>query len=156
MHVTARQATPQVRTSNFNVDVQFQLGGNGLGGAFLGVSGLDSQAHGAEPCDIDIPLFSLVTIPEIIQSSHVTLTNGVFSKGILLDEWFNHGIKKSTSPSTVVITLLDDAGKSAIIWTLKDAWPINIINEEPTSAGSRQILIESIELAHRGITIECA
>jgi len=155
MHVTARQDIPHVSMSNFNFDVQFKVGGNGLVGAFFDVSGLDTQAYGSVSCDFDIPLFSLITIPEVFQNTNVTLSNGVFDKGIMFDDWFNNSIKKSVNRNTVIVTLLDDVGKPAIIWTLKDAWPIKIVSEEPC-AGSRKIVIKSIELTHRGITIEVA
>ena len=54
--------------------------------------------------------------------------------------------------STVVISLLDEAGKPTMIWTLTNAWPTKITGTDLKSDGN-EVAVESIELAHEKLSI---
>lgn len=49
------------------------------------------------------------------------------------------------------IVLLDDDGSEVARWNFQRAWPVKWEGPEPDASGS-DILVESIEIAHEGIT----
>jgi len=52
----------------------------------------------------------------------------------------------------VTISLLDEAGAATMVWTLTNAWPAKITGTDLKSDGN-EVAIESIEIAHEGLTI---
>jgi phage tail-like protein len=52
----------------------------------------------------------------------------------------------------VTISLLDEAGAATMVWTLTNAWPTKITGTDLKSEGN-EVAIESIEIAHEGLTI---
>ncbi|WP_197080606.1 phage tail protein [Methylophilus sp. TWE2] len=52
----------------------------------------------------------------------------------------------------VTISLLDEAGKPTMVWTLTNAWPTKITATDLQTDGN-EVAIESIEVAHEGLTI---
>ena len=52
----------------------------------------------------------------------------------------------------VTISLLDDAGAATMVWTLTNAWPTKITMTDLKSEGN-EVAIETIEVAHEGITV---
>lgn len=55
----------------------------------------------------------------------------------------------------VTISLLDEAGAPTMVWTLANAWPTKITGTDLKADGN-EVAIESIEIAHEGITIDNA
>lgn len=53
---------------------------------------------------------------------------------------------------TVTIQLLDKQGCPTITWTLTNAWPTKVTGTDLKS-DANEIAVESIELAHEGLTI---
>ena len=53
----------------------------------------------------------------------------------------------------IVISLLNDANEPVMVWKLREAWPVAI--EAPTlNAMESEIAIETLEIAHGGISVE--
>ena len=52
----------------------------------------------------------------------------------------------------VTISLLDEAGKAVMVWTLTNAWPTKITGTDLKSEGN-EVAIETIEIVHEGLTI---
>lgn len=53
---------------------------------------------------------------------------------------------------TVTIQLLDEQGSPTMSWTLTNAWPTKVTGTDLKS-GTNEVAIESMELAHEGLTI---
>ena len=53
----------------------------------------------------------------------------------------------------VVISLLDQEGSPTMVWTLKNAWPTKITGTDLKSDGN-EVAVETLEVAHEGITID--
>jgi len=53
---------------------------------------------------------------------------------------------------TVVIQLLDESAKPTMTWTLTNAWPTKITGTDLKS-DANEVAVESLELAHEGLTI---
>lgn len=132
----------------FTVD----LGSQDSTTSFQEVSGLEVEAQVIEYRHGDSPQFSTIKMPGIIKSGNVTLKKGVFVDDNNFWAWYE-GIKMNTiKRETVVIQLLDEAGSPTMTWTLANAWPTKISGTDLKS-DSNEVAVETIELAHEGITI---
>lgn len=121
--------------------------------SFSEVSGLDVEAQPIEYRHGDSPVFSAIKMPGLKKVGNVTMKRGVFIKS---DNKFWDGfnqIKMNTIKRVpVTISLLDEEGKPTMVWTLTNAWPTKVTGTDLKSDGS-EVAIESIEIAHEGLTI---
>lgn len=117
---------------------------------FQEVAGLDIEN---QSLDFRIHQFSMIKLPGIERSGTVTLKKGIFGKDNDIFNWIN-AIKKNTiKRETVTIQLMDEQGNPTITWKLLNAWPTIISGTDLKSEGN-EVSIETLELAHEGITIE--
>ncbi|MEL1242809.1 phage tail protein [Flavobacterium sp. DGU11] len=120
---------------------------------FQEVSGLDIEAQIIEYRHGNSPDFSTIKMPGIKKTGNVTLKKGVFVKDNGFWDWFNKIKMNTIERQTVVISLLDEAGAPTMVWTLINAWPTKITGTDMKSDGN-EIAVESIEIAHEGLTID--
>lgn len=120
--------------------------------SFQEVSGLDIEAQVIEYRHGNSKEFSTIKMPGIKKSSNVTLKKGVFKGDNTFWDWFN-AIKLNTiERKTVVINLLDEEGNPTMSWTLNNAWPTKVTGTDLKSDGN-EVAVETLEVAHEGITI---
>ncbi len=120
--------------------------------AFQEVSGLDIEAQVIEYRHGNSKEFSTIKMPGIKKSSNVTLKKGVFKGDNTFWDWFNKIKMNTIERKEVVISLLDQEGAPTMTWTLKNAWPTKITGTDMKSDGN-EVAVETIEVAHEGITI---
>lgn len=121
--------------------------------AFQEVSGLNTETQVIEYRAGDSKVFSPIKMPGLIKTSSVTLKKGVCVKDNRFWDWF-HQIKMNTiKRETVEISLLDEAGKPTMVWKLVNAFPTKITSTDLKSDGN-EVAIETLEIAHEGLTIE--
>lgn len=122
--------------------------------SFQEVSGLDVEAQPIEYRHGDSPEFSTINMPGIKKYSNVTMKKGVFKSDNKFWDWFNK-IKMNTitdGRKPITISLLDEEGNATMVWSLANAWPTKITGTDLKSDGN-EVAIESIEIAHEGLTI---
>ncbi|WP_199119185.1 phage tail protein [Pedobacter sp. ASV28] len=119
---------------------------------FQEVSGLDIEAQIIEYRHGNSKEFSTIKMPGIKKTGNVTLKKGIFVKDNGFWDWFNKIKMNTIERQTIVINLLDEAGSPTMIWTLINAWPTKITGTDMKSDGN-EIAVESIEVAHEGLTI---
>ena len=121
--------------------------------SFAEVSGLDVEVQPIEYRHGDSPVFSAIKMPGLKRYGNVTMKRGVF---ITSDNRFWEGfdqIKMNTIKRVpVTISLLDEEGKPTMVWTLTNAWPTKVTGTDLKSEGG-EVAIESLEIAHEGLTI---
>lgn len=120
--------------------------------SFQEVSGLDIEAQPIEYRHGDSPEFSTIKMPGIKKSSNVTMKKGVFKSDNKFWDWFNEIKMNTIKRKPVTISLLDEESNPTMVWTLANAWPTKITATDLKSDGN-EVAIESIEIAHEGITI---
>ncbi len=120
--------------------------------AFQEVSGLDIEAQVIEYRNGNSKEFSTIKMPGIKKVGNVTLKKGVFVKDNAFWDWFNQIKMNTIERKTVVISLLDEQGKPTMVWTLNNAWPTKITGTDLKSDGN-EVAVETIEVAHEGLTI---
>ncbi|WP_294677387.1 phage tail protein [uncultured Fluviicola sp.] len=119
---------------------------------FQEVSGLDIEAQIIEYRHGNSKEFSTIKMPGIKKTGNVTLKKGVFVKDNGFWDWFNKIKMNTIERQTVVISLLDEAGAPTMVWTLNNAWPTKITGTDMKSDGN-EVAVETIEIAHEGLTI---
>ncbi len=120
--------------------------------SFQEVSGLDIEAQPIEYRHGDSPEFSTIKMPGIKKSGNVTMKKGVFKSDNKFWDWFNQIKMNTIKRVPVTIILLDEGGGTTMTWTLANAWPTKITGTDLKSDGN-EVAIESIEIAHEGVTI---
>ena|SRR5690554_2304264 len=120
--------------------------------AFQEISGLDVEAQIIEYRHGNSKEFSTIKMPGIKKTGNVTLKKGVFVKDNAFWDWFNQIKMNTIERKTVVISLLDEEGNPTMVWTLNNAWPTKITGTDMKSDGN-EVAVETIEVAHEGLTI---
>ncbi|MBI1395193.1 MAG: phage tail protein [Betaproteobacteria bacterium] len=120
--------------------------------SFQEVSGLDVEAQPIEYRHGDSPAFSTIKMPGIKKYGNVTMKKGVFAKDNKFWDWFNQIKMNTIKRIPITISLLDESGAPTMVWSLTNAWPTKITGTDLKSDGN-EVAVESIEIAHEGLTI---
>jgi phage tail-like protein len=120
--------------------------------SFQEVSGLDVEAQPIEYRSGDSKAFSTIKMPGILKTGNVTMKKGVFKSDNKFWAWFNQIKMNTIKRVPVTISLLDEAGSATMVWTLANAWPTKITGTDLKADGN-EVAVESIEIAHEGLTI---
>lgn len=123
--------------------------------SFQEVSGLETETQVIEYRAGDSKLFSTVKMPGIASSGNVTMKKGVFKSDNKFWDWYNQIKMNTIRRVPVTISLLDESGAPTMVWTLANAWPTKITATDLKS-DANEAAIESIEIAHEGLTIDNA
>ncbi|GAB2579636.1 phage tail protein [Dyella jejuensis] len=120
--------------------------------SFEEISGLDIEAQPIEYRHGDSPVYASIKMPGLKKFSNVTMKKGVFKGDNKFWDWFNKIKMNTIQRVPVTISLLDEAGKPTMVWTLANAWPTKITGTDLKAQGN-EVAIETIEIAHEGLTI---
>ena len=120
---------------------------------FTEVSGLEMEMDVIEHRDGNSPEFVKEQIPGMKIFARVVLKRGTFQGDNEFYNWFNASGPLEVERRTVTISLLDEKHETIVQWTLKKAWPSKLVSTDLKS-DANEIAIETLELAHSGITVE--
>lgn len=119
---------------------------------FQEVTGLSSETQVIEYRVGNNKAYSAVKMPGIQKFGNVTLKKGTFKSDTKLWDMYNKVKANVIERFTVVINLLDETGEPAMTWHLTNAFPAKITVTDMNADGN-EIAVETIELAHEGLTI---
>ena len=121
--------------------------------SFQEISGLETETQPIEYRHGNSKQFSTIKMPGIQKSGNITLKKGIFVKDNNFWKWYD-AIKMNTiKRETVTIQLLDEKGSPTMTWTLANAWPTKISGADLKS-DANEVAVETLELAHEGLTIK--
>jgi len=120
--------------------------------SFQEVTGLSTETQQIEYRHGDNPVFSTIKMPGIKKFGNITMKKGVFKSDNKFWDWYNQIKMNTIKRIPVTISLLDEAGKPTMVWTLTNAWPTKITGTDLKAEGN-EVAVESIEIAHEGLTI---
>ncbi len=131
---------------------QVEWGGTKIG--FTEVTGLDAETNVIEYRDGDSPEFTNIKQAGLRKFSNITLKRGTFEGDNEFYVWWEEvRITDSAERRDITISLLNQDHGPVVVWTAKNAWPCKIVTTDLKS-DANEVAIESIELAHEGLTIE--
>jgi phage tail-like protein len=131
----------------FEVDLGTEL----KGVAFQEVSGMDVENQIIEYRKSNSTLFSTEKMPGIVKYGNVTMKRGVFVNDNSFWAWHQEIKMNVIKRRTVLIKLLDEAGKVTMQWQLDNAWPTKITSTDLKSDGN-EVAVDTIEIAHEQLT----
>lgn len=137
--------------SKFYFSVDF--GGGMTITSFQEVSGLETETQVIEYRHGDSKQFSTIKMPGIAKVGNVTFKKGVFVKDNNFWNWYNQIKMNTIKRVAVTVKLLDESGNPTMTWTLANAFPVKITGTDLKSDGN-EVAVESLELAHEGLTIK--
>jgi phage tail-like protein len=130
---------------------QVEWGGARIG--FTEVSGLDVETEVIEYRDGALPEYSKMKIPGMQKFANITMKRGVFKSDNDYFNWWNTVSLNTIERRDLTISLLNEAHEPVMVWKVKNAWPTKIASTDLKADGN-EIAIESIELAHDGLSIQ--
>lgn len=137
----------------------FQVDWGGSKGTEIGfaeVSGLTIENQPIEYRDGASKEYSAIKMPGIPKFNNLTLKRGVVPKDNDFFAWLNK-IKLNkldgNDRRTLTISLLNENHEPVMTWKAKNAFPVKIEGPGLKSTGN-EVAMETIEIAHEGLTIE--
>jgi phage tail-like protein len=132
---------------HFTVD----WGGGKVG--FTEVSGLDHSLDVIEYRDGASPEYHKIKMPGLQKFSNITLKRGVFKSDNDFFRWLNTVSLNTIERRDLIISLLNEEHKPVITWKIKNAWPVSVKSTDLKADGN-EVAVETLELAHEGLTVE--
>jgi len=133
--------------NHFRVD----WGGTRLG--FTEVSGLDIEIQPIEYREGHSPKYSTIKMPGIPKYANITLKRGIIPNDNEFFDWLNTIRLNKVERRDIIITLLNEDHEPVMVWKAINAFPVKI--EGPVlKAQGNEAAIETLEVAHEGLTIE--
>lgn len=120
--------------------------------SFQEVSGLEVESEKIEYRAGDSPVHSKINMPGLKKYGNITMKKGTFVKDNKFWDWFNQIKQNTIKRIPLTISLLDESGAPTMVWSVTNAWPTKITGTD-LKADDNDVAVETIEIAHEGITI---
>jgi len=121
--------------------------------AFSEVSGLDVESEMIEYRDGIMPEYSKIKMPGMQKYSNITLKRGTFQGDNKFYDWWKTTQLNTVERRDLIISLLNENHDPVFVWTAKNAWPLKVQSTDLKADGN-EAAIETMEIAHEGLTIE--
>ncbi len=120
-------------------------------GGFSEVTGFDASIDVMEYREGDM-VQTPMKIPGLKKYGTITLKKGLADSRAIYD-WLDVGVTGEVDRKTITITLLDATESPVASWRVINAWPVKYTAPD-FNATSSEVAVESIEIAHEGMTRE--
>lgn len=131
----------------------FQVEWGGAKVSFTEVTGLNVETDVIEYRDGASPEFHKIKMTGMQKFSNITLKRGTFKGDNDFYKWWNTVALNTIERRDLVISLLNEKHEPVVVWKVKQAWP-NKVQSGDLKSDANEVLIESIELVHEGLTIQ--
>ena len=131
----------------------FQVNWGGTQIGFSEVSGLDIENEIIEYRQGASPDFSKIKMPGMVKYPNITLKRGMFKGDNEYYEWLKTIELNTVERRDITISLLNEAHEPVVVWNVKNAWPSKMTGTDLKADGN-EVAIESLEIAHEGLTIQ--
>jgi phage tail-like protein len=130
---------------------QVEWGGQRIG--FSEVSGLNVEVQAIEYRDGASPIYSVQKMPGIPKYGNITCKRGIVAKDGDFAAWLATIQLNQAERRDVTISLLNEKHEPVMVWKARNAFPVKIEGPGLKSTGN-EVAIESLEIAHEGLSIE--
>jgi phage tail-like protein len=132
---------------HFRVD----WGGSNIG--FSEVTGLNVETQVIEYRDGLSPDYSTIKMPGMQKYGNITLKRGMMKNdNEFYRLWNTHQLNK-IERRDITISLLDETHSPVMVWKLRNAFPVKVDGGSLKATGN-EVAIETMELAHEGLSVE--
>jgi phage tail-like protein len=120
---------------------------------FSEVSGLTQEVQLIEYRQGASPDYSTIKMPGLHKYNNITLKKGIMDNDNKFFDWLNTVKLNTITRKDLQISLLNEEHQPVMTWSAINAWPVKV--EGPSlKANGNEVAIESIELAHEGLTLK--
>ena len=130
---------------------QVQWGGTRMG--FTEVSGLTIETTVIEYREGSSPVYSSIKMPGIQKYSNITLKRGIVKGDNEFFNWLNTTKLNTVERRDIIISLLNENHEPVVNWKVRNAFPVKIECSSLKATGN-EVAIETLEIAHEGLTLE--
>jgi phage tail-like protein len=134
---------------NFHFSVEW--GGSRI--SFTEISGLNIETDVIEYREGNSPEYHVQKMPGLQKYTNIVLKRGIIKGDNEFFQWINTIKMNQVDRRDIIISLLDENHAPAVVWIVKNAWPVKYTGPVLKAQG-HEVAIESLELAHDGITVE--
>lgn len=118
-------------------------------GGFSESSGFDASIDVIEYREGDM-VQTPMKLPGLKKYGNITLKQGV-ADSMVMYEWMIAGVEGEVERKTITITILDETETATASWQVINAWPAKYTAPD-FNALTSEVAIESLEIAHEGMT----
>ena len=118
-------------------------------GGFSEVTGFDASIDVMEYREGDM-VQTPYKIPGLKKYGNITLKKGL-TDSLVMYEWLITGVDGPVDRKTITITSLDESEQPVASWQIINAWPVKYTAPD-FNATSSEVAIETVEIAHEGMT----
>ena len=133
--------------------IHFQVDWGGTKIGFTEVTGLDVSTDVIEYRDGVSPEFHKIKMPGLQKFSNITLKRGTFKGDNDFYKWWNTIALNTVERRDLTISLLDENHDPVVVWKIKNGFVVNLKSTDLKADGN-EVAIETIEIAHEGLTIQ--
>lgn len=134
-----------------NFHFQVDWGGSRMG--FTEVSGLNIEFDAIEYREGINPEYHANKMPGLEKYTNIVLKRGIVKGDNDFFSWIKTIKMNEVERRDITIILLDEEHSPAVTWKVKNAWPVKYTGPVLNARG-HDVAIETLELAHEGITVE--
>ncbi|MAZ28363.1 MAG: phage tail protein [Cytophagaceae bacterium] len=135
------------------VKFHFSVDWAGTNIGFTEVSGLDVETELIEYRQGASPEYSKIKMPGMQKFSNITLKRGSFKGDNEYFTWWNSVKLNTIERRDITISLLNEEHEPVIVWKVKNAFPVKVQSTD-LKGDANEVAIESMEIAHEGLTIQ--
>jgi phage tail-like protein len=128
-----------------------EWGGTRIG--FTEVTGLEVSTEVIEYRDGASPEYSKIKMPGMQKFGNITMKRGTFAHDNEYYNWWNTHALNTIERRDITISLLNESHEPVVVWKVKNAWPVKVQSTDLKGDGN-EVAIETIEIAHEGLTIQ--
>ena len=128
-----------------------EWGGTRIG--FTEVTGLEVSTDVIEYRDGASPEYSKIKMPGMQKFGNITMKRGTFAHDNEYYNWWNTHALNTIERRDITISLLNESHEPVVVWKIKNAWPVKVQSTDLKGDGN-EVAIETIEIAHEGLTIQ--
>jgi len=126
-------------------------GGTNVG--FSEVSGLTQEIQVIEYRDGASPDYNTIKMPGLRKVTNIVMKRGISKGDNDFFKWLSTVKLNTIERRDLIITLQNENHDPVVIWKVLNAWPVKVEGPGLKATGN-EVAIESIEMAHEGITLE--
>lgn len=130
----------------------FSVEWGGTNISFTEVTGLNVQTEVIEYRAGASPEYHKVKMPGMQKFENITLKRGSFKGDNQFYEWWNTVKLNTIERRDLTIKLLNETHEPVVTWAVKNAWPVKVQSTDLKSDGN-EVAIETLEIAHEGLTV---
>jgi len=130
----------------------FQVDWGGTKISFTEVTGLVMEREKIEYRHSDSKTFHKIAMPGLEKIANLVLKRGKFENDVEFNTWFDEvSDERATKRRDVIIRLMNEKHNPVAAWKATRAFPVKVTAPDLKS-DANEIAVESVELAHEGLT----